>query len=111
MTKFVKIVLEFSSREPVNYIMNIHDTMEDAEKLALFLLDTCTNSTLTLIIKGEKYMSLWKSEVNVVNKHGAVVDFNTASSFMDWEIKREIENEFQFLMHSDSLPLMKRFMR
>ena len=35
-------------------------------------------------------MPLLKNEVNVVNKHGAVVDFNTASAFMDWEIKREI---------------------
>lgn len=58
MTKFVKIVLEFSSREPVNYIMNIYDTMEDAEKLAAFLLKACTDATFASIIRGEKVYAI-----------------------------------------------------
>ena len=58
MTKFVKIVLEFSSREPVNYIMNIHDTVEEAEKLAAFLLKTCTDATFASIIRGEKVYAI-----------------------------------------------------
>lgn len=58
MTKFVKIVLEFSNREPVNYIMNIHDTMEEAEKLAAFLLKACTDATFASIIRGGKVYAI-----------------------------------------------------